>query len=67
MSDSLLGHLVEIRSVAGILYEGRVRSIKQVDDLGELFELGSDANATFQRFIHVVDRLVQIRKTDPPA
>jgi hypothetical protein len=62
MPDPLLGRLVEIHSVAGIVYEGCVRSIKQVEDIGEIFELGSDVNADFQRFIHVVDRLVQIRR-----
>lgn len=60
--DPLLGRLVEIRSVAGILYEGRIRSIRAVEDIGEIFELGADANAGYQRFVHVVDRLVQIRE-----
>jgi hypothetical protein len=63
--DPLLGRLVEIHSVAGILYEGLIRSIRQVEDVGEIFELGSDANADYQRFIHVVDRLVQIREIRP--
>ena len=67
MPDPLLGRLVEIHSVAGIAYEGRIRSIKQVEDIGEIFELRSDANGDFQRFIHVVDRLVQIRAIGPVA
>jgi nucleotide-binding universal stress UspA family protein len=62
LPDSLLGRLVEIRSVAGILYVGRIRSIRAVEDIGEIFELGADANSAFQRFVHVVDRLVQIRE-----
>jgi hypothetical protein len=60
--DPLLGCPVEIRSVAGIVYRGVVRAIRGADELGELFELGSDSNAQFQRFIHVVDRAVQVRK-----
>ena len=64
MSDPLLGHLVEIHSVGGIVYEGRVRSIKQLEDIGEIFELRSDTSADFQRFIHVVDRLVQIHEIE---
>jgi hypothetical protein len=60
--DPLLGHLLEVRSIAGIVYRGVVRSIRPADDLGELFELGSDTNAEYQRYIHVVDRVVQIRE-----
>jgi hypothetical protein len=58
----MLGELVEIRSVAGIAYSGVVRSIRPADELGELFELGSDSNPEYQRFIHVVDRAVQIQE-----
>jgi hypothetical protein len=60
--DPLLGHLLVVRSIAGIVYRGVVRSIRPADDLGELFELGSDTNAKYQRYIHVVDRTVQIRE-----
>jgi hypothetical protein len=65
LSDPLLGRLVKIHSVAGIAYEGRIRSIRQVEDIGEIFELGSDANADYQRFIHVVYRVVQIHEIGP--
>jgi hypothetical protein len=65
MVDAMLGRSVEIRSVAGIDYAGVVRSIRAVDELGEIFELGSDEDALYQRFVHVVDRLVQIRAIEP--
>jgi hypothetical protein len=59
-SDPLLGRRVEIGSVAGIRYRGVVRSIRDAGELGELFELGSDQDASYQRFVYVVDRLVQV-------
>lgn len=62
--DPMLGRLVEIRSLADIVYHGVIRSIRDAGELGELFELGSDTNDQYQRFIHVVDRLVQIREFD---
>jgi hypothetical protein len=62
--DPMLGRLVEIRSLAGIVYDGVIRSIRDAGELGEIFELGSDTNARYQRFIHVKDRLVQIREID---
>jgi hypothetical protein len=65
MFDPMLGRLVEIRSVAGIVYQGVIRSIRPVEGLGEVFELGSDKNTAYQRFVHVVDRLVQIVTIQP--
>ena len=59
--DPILGCLVEIRSLAGIAYRGVVRSIRPGDEFGELFVLGSDENAEYQRLVYVVDRAVQIR------
>jgi len=64
MTDPLLGREVEIHSPAGIVYSGVVRSIGVDEGLGEIFELGSATNAGYQRFVHVVDRLVQIRRID---
>ena len=63
-SDPMLGVMVEIRSVAGIAYYGVVRSVRDAGELGEIFELGSETNEQYQRFIHVVDRLVQIQEID---
>jgi hypothetical protein len=63
--DPCLGSHVEIHSMAGIAYSGVVRSIHPADELGELFELGSNSNPEYQRFIHVVDRAVQIRQIEP--
>jgi hypothetical protein len=62
--DPLLGCSVEIRSIAGIAYRGIIRSISPDKELGEIFELRSAEHAEYQRFVHVVDRAVQIRKTD---
>jgi hypothetical protein len=59
--DPVLGCLVEIRSIAGIVYRGVVRSIGPDKGLGEIFELGSAVQAEYQRFVHVVDRAVQVR------
>jgi hypothetical protein len=62
--DPIIGCLVEIRSVAGIAYRGVVRSIRPDKGLGEIFELGSEVRADYQRLVHVVDRSVQIRRID---
>lgn len=61
VADFLIGKHVEIRSVAGISYTGVVRAIAPDEGLGEIFELGSPTNPAYQRFVHVVDRAVQIR------
>ena len=63
----MLGRVVEIHSVAGMVYDGVVRSIRPADELGELFELGSDSNPHYQRLIHVVDRAVQSREVKNPG
>ena len=60
-SDSILGRAVEIRSVAGIVYSGIVRSVRPDGELGELFELGSARSADYRRLVYVADRLAQIR------
>lgn len=60
-SDPLVGQNVEIRSAGGIAYHGIVRSIEPDDVLGELFELGSDDDPDYQRFVFVADRRIQIR------
>lgn len=60
--DPMLGRRVEIRSLGGIVYDGVIRSIRDAGDFGEIFELGSEINEHYQRFIHVTDRLVQIRE-----
>lgn len=60
VADILVGKQVEIRSVAGIHYAGVIRAITPDEGLGEIFELGSSTNPDYQRFVHVVDRLVQI-------
>ena len=59
--DPILGCSVEIRSIAGIIYQGVVRAVGPDKGLGEIFDLGSAARADYQRFVHVVDRAVQIR------
>ena len=51
----MIGRSVEVRSVAGILYSGIVRSIRPDEGLGEVFELGKIDNPEYQRFVHVVD------------
>jgi hypothetical protein len=61
MSDSILGRAVEIRSVAGIVYSGIVRSVRPDGEFGELFELGSARSADYRRLVYVADRLAQIR------
>ncbi len=59
--DPMLSHLAEIRPRAGIVHNGVIPSIR---DAGELSNLALITNERYQRFIHVVDRLVQIRKFD---
>jgi hypothetical protein len=60
-SDSILGRAVEIRSVAGIVYSGIVKSVRPDEELGELFELSSERSAEYRRLVYVADRLAQIR------
>jgi hypothetical protein len=61
MSDAILGRAVEIRSVAGIVYSGIVKSVRPDGELGELFELSSERSAEYRRLVYVADRLAQIR------
>ena len=63
-SDPMIGRNVEIRSVAGILYRGIVRSIRPDEELGELFELASARTADYRRLVYVTDRLAQIREVE---
>lgn len=58
--DQMIGHSVEIHSMAGIAYRGVVRSIRADNALGELFELGSADDASYQRLVYVTDRRAQI-------
>ena len=60
--DPMLGRSVEVRSPAGILYYGIVRSIRRNGGLGELFELGATDGSAYQRLVYVTDRTVQIRE-----
>jgi hypothetical protein len=60
-SDPLLGCDVEIHSVNGIAYRGRVIGIRNHAELGDLFELGSEHDPSYRRLVYVVDRPVQIR------
>lgn len=59
--DSLIGSDVEICSISGIAYRGVVNSIRDKEDLGELFELASAHDPTYRRLVYVVDRCAQIR------
>ena len=61
-ADPMLGRNVEIRSTAGIVYHGIVRSIAPGDDVGELFELCSAEDRQYQRFVYVAERTAQIRE-----
>lgn len=63
----LIGVRVQIRSGGGITYFGVVRSIRSVDELGEVFELGSSTNVGYQRFVYIVDRATQIQQVDADA
>ena len=58
----MMGRTVMIRSAAGIQYHGVVRSIHRDLGLGELFELGSLVDPSYQRFVYVMDRRTQIRE-----
>jgi hypothetical protein len=63
-ADAMIGRSVEIRSTAGILYHGIVRSIRLDTELGELFELCSARTADYRRLVYVTDRLAQIREVE---
>jgi hypothetical protein len=60
----MIGRNVQIRSAAGILYHGIVRSIRPDEELGELFELASARIADYRRLVYVTDRLAQIRELE---
>jgi hypothetical protein len=60
-SATIVGDEVIVRSAAGIEYAGHVRSIRQLDDGGELFELGRYGDVAYQRFVYVSDRALQVR------
>jgi hypothetical protein len=60
----MVGRSVEVRSAAGILYYGIVRSIRRDGGLGELFELGSSEGSDYQRLVYVTDRAAQVRDVD---
>lgn len=62
--DPMLGRSVEVRSPAGILYYGIVRSIRGDGGMGELFELGSRDGSAYQRLVYVTDRTRQVRHVD---
>lgn len=64
MDEDLIGRQVTIRSPNGIDYFGVVRSVRKKNELGELFELGSDDHPTYQRFVYVLDREGQIALAD---
>ena len=65
--DPLIGAEVTIRSLAGIVYTGYVRVIsRQSAGADELFELGRDGDASYQRFVHVADRRLQITAAPRP-
>jgi hypothetical protein len=63
--EPVIGRSVEIRSGAGIVYCGVVRSIEHYGDDGELFELGSAEDDRYQRLVFVTDRALQIRELGP--
>ncbi len=60
-ADELIGRDVVIRSVAGIEYDGVVRSICSEDGVAELFELGRRRDPAYQRFVIVRQRADQVR------
>jgi hypothetical protein len=60
----MIGRRVEITSTGGIVYRGIVRSIKDADDLGELFELARRGDPAYRRLVYVVDRAAQVREVD---
>jgi hypothetical protein len=57
----MIGRHVEITSTGGIVYGGRIRTIRAAGTLGELFELGSD-DPGYRRLVYVADRTTQIRE-----
>jgi hypothetical protein len=59
--DPLIGRHVEIQSAGGIFYRGRVRSICNEDEKGELFVLCLVANPSDERLVYVTDRFTQIQ------
>lgn len=63
-ADELIGREVEIHSIGGIPYHGVVRLVRPAGELGELVELGSAEHPGYRRYVHVVDRLAQIRVLD---
>lgn len=62
MADPLIGRAVEVFSVNGIRYQGIVVTIRDREDMGELFELGSHEDPTYHRLVYVTDRLVQVHR-----
>ena len=65
--DPMLGRSVQVRSPAGIVYYGVVRSIREGNGLGELFELGADgvSSTGYQRLVYVTDRAAQVSELEP--
>jgi hypothetical protein len=63
--DLILGRAVQIRSNAGIVYRGIVRAIRDGDELGELFELGSAEDRDYRRLVYVTDRAAQVQEIVP--
>lgn len=63
--DPILGRAVEIRSSGGIVYRGIVRAIRDDQELGELFELGSAEDRDYQRLVYVTDRVAQVQEIVP--
>ena len=57
----MIGRNVEIRSAAGMVYRGIIKTIREAGELGELFELRSPKDAEYQRLVYVTERLAQIR------
>ena len=60
----MIGRNVEIRSTAGIVYHGIIRTIDDRGSLGELFELGPAENPEYCRLVYVTDRRAQIQEID---
>jgi hypothetical protein len=60
----MIGRQVVIRSLGGIAYRGVVKAIRISDDGSEVFELGSERDSEYRRFVHVTDRNAQIREAD---
>jgi hypothetical protein len=62
----MIGRRVEIRSRAGTVYRGVVRSIRDGGTLGEIIELGSAEDPEYQRLVFVTDRTTQVAESDLP-